>query len=60
MSEVKASAQHGFKKIIVIECPYCHKTHTHNYPIGEVKRIAECLMGEYTLDFEEEKEKQEQ
>ena len=48
-----AIARLGFGKgIIVDDCPYCHKTHYHLFPIGKGQRMADCLMGEYILDFD--------
>lgn len=43
----------GSGRIVVDDCPYCHRTHYHSLPIGEGQRLADCFIGEYTLDFEE-------
>lgn len=54
MNEIpKAKARFGFKRVVVEECPYCHQEHTHSSPAdnGE-KRMADCLLGEYILEFE--------
>ena len=49
-----AKARFGIKGgIVVDECPYCHKKHYHNLPVGEGQRMADCLQGEYILDFDE-------
>ena len=51
-----AEARHsGLGKIVVDKCPYCGGTHYHNYPEAEGIREAECLRGEYKLDFSQEK-----
>jgi len=49
----KAKARYGYGtgRIIVDDCPYCHKTHYHNLPVGEGQRMADCYQGEYILDF---------
>ena len=49
---VKAKARYGYKGIVVDDCPFCHRTHRHNHPVGEGVRMAECFGGEYLLDFE--------
>ena len=49
---LKAKARWGFKRIVVDDCPYCHRTHYHNAPVGEGARMADCFKGEYLLDFE--------
>lgn len=41
----------GSGRIVVDSCPYCLRTHYHNLPVGEGQRMADCFMGEYTLDF---------
>ena len=46
----------GSGRIVVDNCPYCHRTHYHSHPVGEGQRMAECLMGEYILDFEDSDE----
>jgi len=47
---VTALAVNGFKEVIVPDCPYCHKKHLHSE--GSVgARMADCLQGEYVLDF---------
>lgn len=52
MEEVKtAKARYGFNRIVVDDCPYCHKTHYHGFPIGDGQRMADCFQGEYILDF---------
>lgn len=53
MKTAKARFSYGTGRIIVDECPYCHKTHYHNLPVGESKRMADCFQGEYVLDFNE-------
>ena len=46
----KAKAVKGFKRVIVPDCPYCHKEHSHaDESTGT--RTADCLQGEYVLDF---------
>ena len=45
-----AKAVHGFKRVIVPDCPYCHKEHQHSEG-SEGSRMADCLQGEYILDF---------
>jgi len=45
-----AKATHGFHQVIVKDCPYCHGVHTHSAG-AEGVRTAECLQGEYILDF---------
>ena len=45
----------GSGRIVVDDCHYCHRTHYHSLPVGEGQRLAECFIGEYLLDFEEEK-----
>ena len=47
----KARYGYGTGRIIVDDCPYCHKTHYHNPPVGEGQRMADCYQGEYILDF---------
>jgi hypothetical protein len=49
---VKAKARYGYKGIVVDDCPFCHRSHRHNHPVGEGVRMAECFGGEYLLDFE--------
>lgn len=49
---LKAKARWGFNRIVVDDCPYCHRAHYHNAPIGEGARTADCFRGEYLLDFE--------
>jgi hypothetical protein len=34
---------------ITVKCPYCKGEHSHNYPLGEGIRMAECMKGEYQL-----------
>lgn len=46
----------GSGRIVVDDCPYCHRTHYHNHPVGSSQRMAECLLGEYILDFDEDEE----
>jgi hypothetical protein len=47
-----AKARFGYAgRIVVDECPYCHKSHCHNPPVGEGQRMADCFQGEYILDF---------
>lgn len=50
---LKAKARWGFQRIVVDDCPYCHRTHYHNAPVGEGARMADCFRGEYMLDFED-------
>lgn len=45
-----AKAVHGFKRVIVPDCPYCHKEHSHSER-SDGARMADCLQGEYILDF---------
>lgn len=45
-----AKAVHGFKRVIVPDCPYCHKEHSHSEG-SDGARMADCLQGEYVLDF---------
>lgn len=44
-----AKAVHGFKRVIVPVCPYCHGEHQHAENAQGV-RMADCLQGEYQLD----------
>lgn len=57
--EVKAKAVNGFKETIVPDCPYCHGKHIHNAG-SEGKRMADCLKGEYILDYEIDTKTEEQ
>jgi hypothetical protein len=41
----------GTGRIVVDDCPFCHRTHYHSFPIGEGQRMADCFRGEYVLDF---------
>jgi hypothetical protein len=43
----------GTGRIVVDDCPYCHRTHYHNQPVGEGRREADCFRGEYILSFDE-------
>lgn len=45
-----AKAVNGFKRVIVPDCPYCHKEHEHSAGSNGV-RTADCGQGEYILDF---------
>ena len=54
---VKAKARYGYKGIVVDDCPFCHRSHRHNHPVGEGVRMAECFGGEYLLDFEAAEQK---
>jgi hypothetical protein len=50
---IKAFARFGGTgRIVVDDCPYCHRTHYHNPPVGEGRREADCFNGEYLLSFE--------
>ena len=53
MLKAKARYSYGTGRIIVDDCPYCHRTHYHNHPIDSGQRMADCFQGEYILDFEE-------
>lgn len=54
----KVKARFGFMKMIVVdECPYCHKTHHHNEPVGNGRRMADCFRSEYVLDFEDSEQR---
>lgn len=48
---ITAKARYIGNRIIV---EYCHRVHYHNLPVGEGKRMADCYLGEYVLDFSEE------
>lgn len=57
MDTIKAKARYKFSMnakqtvIVVDDCPYCRRSHWHSLPVGEGRRQAECLRGEYVLDF---------
>lgn len=52
---VKAKARvGGTGRIVVDDCPFCHKTHYHMLPEGDGQRLADCFRGEYILDFTDE------
>lgn len=55
--EVKiAKAVRGFRRVVVKDCPYCHKEHSHSTTSEEGQsRMADCLLGEYVLTFKSEK-----
>ncbi|MFA6213486.1 MAG: hypothetical protein WC714_28880 [Candidatus Obscuribacterales bacterium] len=55
--KAKARIGYGTNRIIVDNCPYCHRTHYHNLPVGEGLRMADCYQGEYILDFTESNRK---
>lgn len=44
---VKRFMSSGEYKIIVPNCPYCHKKHIHNKPLNTITRlkIAHCSIG---------------
>ena len=44
---VKASI--GYKGRYIVTCPFCKRTHTHNPPLGEGQRMADCFRGEYII-----------
>ena len=49
----------GARRIIVDQCPYCGRMHTHLEVIGRPdgnQRMADCFRGEYRLVFEPTKE----
>lgn len=53
----RAKARFGFgSRIIVEDCPYCHRQHVHYSPVGEGQHAADCFLGEYILDFSEDEE----
>lgn len=49
----------GSHRIIVDVCPFCQGKHHHSLPIGKAQRMAECLQGQYVLDFTSENLSQE-
>lgn len=55
VKKAKARFGHGTGRIIVDDCPFCHRTHYHNPPVDSGQRMADCFQGEYILDFEPEK-----
>ena len=54
---IKAKATYGFHRVIVSDCPYCHKEHSHSAN-SEGVRMADCGQGEYLLDFSAPDDKQ--
>lgn len=51
--EIVAVAVHSFKSVIVPNCPYCSRKHTHSEQTmtGE-KRMSGCLIGEYFIEIQ--------
>lgn len=41
-------------RIVVNDCPFCHRTHYHSLPVGNGQRMADCFQGEYVFDFSKE------
>lgn len=54
--EVKqAIARVGYDRIVVDVCPYCGKTHYHNFVRSgddSNQRMADCFKGEYILVYQ--------
>lgn len=39
-------------ELIVSDCPFCHGVHKHQSPLGNGRRQAGCLMGEYVIEVQ--------
>jgi hypothetical protein len=49
-----AKASRGLYKAIVPDCPYCHGRHEYSKNASG-SRQADCGLGEYVLDFSDDK-----
>mgnify|MGYP003437949479 CR=1 FL=1 len=52
MDTKEAKAVHGFKSVIVKDCPFCHGKHVHSETTAEGEiRTSDCLIGFYIITF---------
>ena len=47
-----AKGTYGHRRVIVSDCPYCHKEHTHSITTNDgEKRMGDCMIGEYIVSL---------